>query len=99
LLKSVNPEAYLIGEIWWEAWPDRLMDPVPYMQGDIFDAVMYYHIYKPARYFFADTDLKLNADQLKDSLQLLWGKLDKTNAVLNDEYSSNPRLPSPAIVI
>jgi len=47
------------------------------MQGDIFDAVMYYHIYKPARYFFADTDLKLNADQLKDSLQLLWGKLDK----------------------
>ena len=76
-VKSVNPEAYLIGEIWWEAWPDRLMDPVPYMQGDIFDAVMYYHIYKPARYFFADTDLKLNADQLKDSLQLLWGKLDK----------------------
>ncbi len=76
-VKSVNPDAYLIGEIWWEAWPDRLMDPTPYMQGDIFDAVMYYHIYKPARYFFANTELKLNAEQLKDSLQLLWGELDK----------------------
>ena len=76
-VKTINPDAYLIGEIWWEAWPDKLMDPTPYMQGDIFDAVMYYHIYKPARYFFANTELKLNAKQLKDSLQLLWGNLDK----------------------
>ncbi len=76
-VKSINPDAYIIGEIWWEAWPDRLMDPTPYMQGDIFDAVMYYHIFKPARYFFADTDLKLNAAQFKDSLELLWSKLDK----------------------
>ena len=76
-IKSVNPEAYLIGEIWWEAWPDRLMDPTPYMQGDIFDAVMFYHIYKPARYFFANTELKLDAVQLQDSLLLLWSKLKK----------------------
>jgi cyclomaltodextrinase / maltogenic alpha-amylase / neopullulanase len=76
-IKSVNPDAYLIGEIWWEAWPDRLMNPTPYMQGDIFDAVMFYHIFKPARYFFANTDLQLDASQLTDSLQLLWGKLDK----------------------
>jgi len=76
-IKSINPDAYLIGEIWWEAWPDRLMDPTAYMQGDIFDAVMFYHIYKPARYFFADTDHKINAEQLKDSLELLWSRLDK----------------------
>ena len=76
-IKSVNPDAFLIGEIWWEAWPDKLMDPTPYMQGDIFDAVMFYHIYKPARYFFADTDMKLDASQLKDTLQKLWGNLDK----------------------
>jgi|TARA_B100002003_G_C14132295_1_gene544536 glycosidase len=76
-VKSVNPDAYIIGEIWWEAWPDRLMDPTPYMQGDIFDAVMFYHLYKPARYFFANTDLKLDAAQLKDSLEFLWTKLDK----------------------
>ncbi len=76
-IKSVNPEAYLIGEIWWEAWPDRLMDPVPYMQGDIFDAVMFYQIYRPARYFFADTELKLDASQLVDSLNYYWGNIKK----------------------
>lgn len=76
-VKSVNPEAYLIGEVWWEAWPDRLMDPVPYMKGDIFDAIMFYHLYKPARYFFANTDLHLNAEQLKDSLLFEWGRIDK----------------------
>ncbi|MFK5856335.1 MAG: alpha-amylase family glycosyl hydrolase [Bacteroidota bacterium] len=76
-VKLVNPDAYLIGEIWWEAWPDRLMDPTAYMQGDIFDAVMFYHIYKPARCFFADTDHSINAEQFKDSLELLWSRLDK----------------------
>lgn len=76
-IKSVNPNAYLIGEIWWEKWPTKLMDPVPYMQGDIFDAVMFYQIYRPARYFFANTDLKLNAAQLKDSLEFYWGSISK----------------------
>ena len=30
MVRSVQPEAYLIGEIWWEKWPDKLMDPAPY---------------------------------------------------------------------
>ncbi len=55
-VRSVNPEMYLIGEIWWEEWPDKLMDPRPYMQGDIFDAVMHYQWYKPARRYFANAN-------------------------------------------
>ena len=55
-VRSVNPEFYLIGEIWWEEWPDKLMDPRPYTQGDIFDAVMHYQWYKPARRLFADAN-------------------------------------------
>lgn len=78
-VKSVKPDAYLIGEVWWEAWPDRLMNPTPYMKGDIFDAIMFYHLYKPARYFFANTELKLNAEQLRDSLQFEWNRLKKPN--------------------
>jgi len=54
-VRSVNPETYLIGEIWWASWPDTLMDPKPYTKGDIFDAVMHYQFYKPARRFFANT--------------------------------------------
>jgi len=52
-VKSINPDAYLIGEIWWEKWPDELFDPTPVLQGDIFDAVMNYRWYKEARHYFA----------------------------------------------
>lgn len=74
-VKSINPEAYLIGEIWWEQWPGKLMDPAPYTQGDIFDAVMFYQIYKPARYFFANTTIQLSAQQFVDSLNSQWNRL------------------------
>jgi len=75
LVKSINPDAYLVGEIWWEKWPDKLMDPVPYVSGDVFDGIMFYQLYKPARNFFANTFLHLNAVQLRDSLQKQWSGL------------------------
>lgn len=78
-VKSINPEAYLVGEIWWEQWPDKLMNPVPYVQGDVFDAVMFYQTYRPARYFFAKTDLEISAEQLKDSLEFQWNRIKKPN--------------------
>ncbi len=52
-VRGINPEAYLVGEIWWEAWPDRMYDPAPWLQGDVFDAVMHYRWYAPTRSFFA----------------------------------------------
>ncbi|MEL6668170.1 MAG: glycoside hydrolase family 13 protein [Bacteroidota bacterium] len=48
-VRSVNPEAYLVGEVWWQRWPDKLIDPSAYLQGDIFDAVMNYRWYKMSR--------------------------------------------------
>lgn len=53
-VRSVNPQTLLVGEIWWESWPDTLMDPRPYVNdGEVFDIVMFYQAYKPARGFFA----------------------------------------------
>ena len=26
-VRGIQPNAYLIGEIWWEEWPDHLMNP------------------------------------------------------------------------
>lgn len=75
-VKSINPNAYLVGEIWWEQWPDRMMDPAPYCKGDVFDAVMHYQIYRPARSFFAKSNFQLDAQQLVDSLNFHWGRLD-----------------------
>lgn len=49
-VRDINPDAYLVGEIWWESWPERMMDPKPYL-ADIFDAVMHYRWYMPTRSF------------------------------------------------
>lgn len=97
LVRAIQPEAYLIGEIWWEQWPDLLMDPVPFTSGDVFDAVMFYQVYRPARYFFAKTDFEISAEQLKDSLELQWNRLLPANryAMMNTSSThDSPRLLS-----
>ncbi|MEW6405574.1 MAG: glycoside hydrolase family 13 protein [Chloroflexota bacterium] len=49
IVKAVNPEAYIVGEIWHEArrW----------LQGDMFDAVMNYQITAPIINFFGGSHL------------------------------------------
>jgi glycosidase len=96
-VRSVQPEAYLIGEIWWEQWPDELMNPVPFTSGDVFDAVMFYQSYRPARYFFAKTISEIDAAQLKDSLEFQWNRLLPANryAMMNTSSTHDtPRLLS-----
>lgn len=51
-VKSVNPEAYIVGEIWHEARQ--------WLQGDMFDAVMNYQITGPVLGFFGAEDLNLS---------------------------------------
>lgn len=74
-VKSIKPDAYLVGEVWWEQWPDKLADPAPFVNGEIFDAVMFYQIYKPARSFFVGDEAGINAQQLTDSLTKQWNNL------------------------
>jgi cyclomaltodextrinase / maltogenic alpha-amylase / neopullulanase len=71
LVRSVNPEAYLVGEVWWQEWPDRLWDPAPWLQGDVFDAVMNYRWYTPTRSFFAGAPPGLTASGYAASLDSL----------------------------
>ena len=94
-VRSVKPDAYLVGEIWWAKWPDQLMDPLPYLKGDIFDAVMFYQVYKPARYFFAKTNYPVTARQFADSLKYQWDRIPAANryAMMNTGSSHDaPRL-------
>ena len=94
-VKSINPDAYLVGEIWWQKWPDVLMNPAPYMQGDVFDAVMFYQVYKPARSFFNNSDDAIDARQLRDSLEYQWNNIPGKNeyAMMNVAASHDaPRL-------
>jgi glycosidase len=56
VVRSVNPEAYLVGEIWWLEWPDKLLDPKVFLEGDQYDAIMNYRWYRVARGFFAHAE-------------------------------------------
>ncbi len=96
-VRSIQPEAYLVGEIWFEIYPDQLMNPVPFTSGDVFDAVMFYQTYRPARYFFAKTNDPITAEQFKDSLDYQWNRLLPANryAMMNTSSTHDtPRLLS-----
>jgi cyclomaltodextrinase len=67
-VRSINPDAYLVGEVWWEQWPDKMYDPAPWLQGDVFDAVMNYRWYAPTRSFFAGAPPVLTASQYQAAL-------------------------------
>jgi len=56
VVRSVNPEAYLVGEIWWLEWPDKLLDPVIFLRGDQYDAIMNYRWFRVARGFFGQAE-------------------------------------------
>lgn len=48
-VKAVNPEAYIVGEVWW--------DSTNYLQGDQFDAVMNYMFTEPVIQFCGQNHL------------------------------------------
>jgi len=73
-VKNIKPDAYLVGEIQW--WMDKMMPPEYYANGEVFDAVMFYHLYRPARSFFSHADNAINAHQLADSLRYQWSGLE-----------------------
>jgi cyclomaltodextrinase len=56
IVRSVNPEAYLVGEIWWLEWPDKLLDPKVFLEGDQYDAIMNYRWFRIARGFFGQAE-------------------------------------------
>lgn len=79
MVRSVNPEAYLVGEIWWEEFPDKLLDPEPALRGDVFDAVMNYRWYRSTRHFFNQSPDKIPVSEYVDSLKTYMSGIRTTN--------------------
>lgn len=79
-VKSVNPDAYLTGEIWWEDFSKNIMfDASPWLQGNIFDGVMNYR--------FSDATLKAFVDQEQ---QISPSELDRLLKIVRDYPGSSP---------
>lgn len=70
-VRGINPEAYLVGEIWWEQWPDKMYDPAPWVVDSVFDAVMHYQWFTPTRRFFAGAPPALTASGYAAALDSL----------------------------
>ncbi len=68
VVRDINPEAYLVGEVWWQQWPDSLWNPDPWLQGDVFDAVMHYQWFDPTRRFLAQAEPTLTATGFRAAL-------------------------------
>ena len=75
LVRDINPDAYLLGEIWWEMFPDHLLDPEPVLRGDVFDAPMNYRWYRATRHFFNEAPNKITVSEYVDSLQSFMSNL------------------------
>lgn len=79
LVRSINPDAFLLGEVWWEVWPDRLLDPAEFVEGDIFDAPMNYRWYRSARHFFNASPNEIPVSEFIDSLKSYSSNIRKEN--------------------
>lgn len=67
LVKDINPEAYLTGEVFVEAFDDLKL----YLHGDEFDAVMNYHFTYACTEFFADDRQRISPSAFDRRLQEL----------------------------
>ena len=79
VVRSVNPEAYVLGEVWYEQFPDKLLNPKPFLQGDVFDAVMNYRWYRAARSFFSQPQEYMTPQIFVDSLNAISRDLNMTH--------------------
>ncbi len=95
VVRETNPEAYLVGEIWWELFPNDFLDPAPYLEGDIFDAVMNYRWYRTARHFLNEAPGPMPVTSFVQQLQALHADLRPANiyAMMNvTSTHDTPRL-------
>ncbi len=72
--RNINSEFYLIGENWWLEWPDKLMDPEPWVRGDVFDGIMHYQWLEIALKHFNSFDKPISTTSLIDSYENLLSK-------------------------
>ncbi|MDZ7359962.1 MAG: glycoside hydrolase family 13 protein [candidate division KSB1 bacterium] len=71
-VREINPQAYLTGEVWWEDYRNhKMFNAAPWLQGDIFDAVMNYRFADALLKYFVDTKDAFDAKELNQRLREL----------------------------
>jgi len=90
-VRAINPETYLVGEVWWEDWQNgKMYNAAPWLQGDAFDAVMNYRWAREAVQFFAGKTTKIPVSEFLLRLASLRNDYpDENNYVLMNLYDSH----------
>ncbi|MBP7460847.1 MAG: alpha-glucosidase C-terminal domain-containing protein, partial [Candidatus Delongbacteria bacterium] len=90
-VKSINPNAYLTGEVWWQDWAHNGMyNAAPWMQGDCFDGVMNYRFARAAVNWCASKQNKIRTRNFVDSLQAIYQDYHPDHVmVLQNLYDSH----------
>ncbi|MFZ0455871.1 MAG: glycoside hydrolase family 13 protein [Ignavibacteriaceae bacterium] len=71
-VKEINPEAYIIGEIWWEDWQkNKMFNASPWLQGNSFDGIMDYRFARAVKKFVIDKKDQIAPEAFSDSIQAL----------------------------
>jgi len=79
-VKGINPNAYIVGEIWWEDWPNyKMMNAAPWLEGDEFDAVMNYRFARALKNFIINKKESIGPKGFIDSLQTLFKEYKTEN--------------------
>lgn len=79
-VKEINPEAYIVGEIFWDDWQKgKMMNAAPWLQGDEFDAVMNYRFARALKEFVLNQKTQIDPQAFIDSLQTLYKQYPMEN--------------------
>jgi len=71
-VRSINSNAYIVGEVWWEDWAnDKMFNASPWLEGDVFDAVMNYRWARETGHFFKDRKNKISPSEFSKRLAAL----------------------------
>lgn len=79
-VKGINPDAYIVGEIWWDDWSKyKMMNAAPWLKGDQFDAVMNYRFVRALKNFVINKKDQIGPQGLIDSLNTLYKEYPTEN--------------------
>ncbi len=70
-VREINPDAYIVGEVWWEDWNNyKMFNAAPWL-GDQFDAVMNYRFTRAVKDFVLADKVKISADAFVDTINTM----------------------------
>jgi len=90
-VRVINPNSYIVGEVWWEDWgANKMFNGQPWLQGDVFDAIMNYRLAAEVMHFFVDDTNKITASEFdRRLLQLRNDYREPVNYALLNVFDSH----------